>query len=857
MQFPTDTDLAAALAVGQKRVLGVKLMVDWNRDGLFSEVNSDLSAFVDEWDSDRSLQGVLPDELQTTEGYLAGKLTIKLSGKLADGTPLWKMFSPYSGYGTYGTGGALNTPMYLQVIVKGSTGAGTWNIDQFTGWIDSAKPSRASGTVTMVCLDGGGQLETGITVDRWGCDQFRREVYVSGDPQSGNPDEMSESCTIEAGWLIDSALRRAGFYEGPQWHPQAVHARTLRGSPLPEVGAWNGIPISHFDNINWSSGMIFSTPYLGPAMETPGEVWPKAAGKYGPAFAGRWRLGNWRALSTPVTRNITQVSSGTNATVPVIVTDYGSNNSNVMGWSGWVYRDSTLSAEAVSTDYFALSATTATSVLSVAQCQAQFFHKAGTITFKALNDGGSQTWTWSGSLGADGWHFVSITWQFTSTQVWGSMWLDGVRVINQTNGGRVGALPVSGNTWIEGATNSVYLGTLAGPMQYTQWIYGQNTPIASYAQPVSVPPTTARMKASVDISGQRLLWFPDIEQKPAGDVIQALVGADLGAFYFTEQGVATYDNRNTIKGRQQFTSVTFDLTLDNSTDLAPESAYLSVANRIGYTAHPKVAQPYLHAFAATKPDQFVIQPNTPRRFPVTLTDVQGFRCGQVTIRPFAQGYDVGLSPPTLFWQEYMQHYQPSYWEEGTTPYQPGSQPSNGPPPQLGNAFVFALPGWVNIDTNNRHLRVACGNTNASIVAQFSINDTTAFLEVGGTLIVDRPTVTESISDATSILRYRERVYNLPADDWHQDLIWLRNLAQSLIVTTKNPTTNFEDIEVVGDPRRQLQDVCRVVDPDRAGGLHGLTGSTVAYASVVGIKRAYSRSGDGAKLVDKLTVRVFG
>jgi len=847
VQFPADTDLAKALAVGQKRYLGVKLMVDWARNGLFADANSDLSAYVDEWDSDRSLEGVVPDELQATEGYMSGKLTVKLSGKLADGTPLWKMFSPYSGYGTYGTGAALNTPMYLQVVVKSPLG--TWNIDQFTGWIDRAKPSRADGTVTLTCLDGGGQLETGITVDRWAVDQYRREVYIN-DTAGNNSDEAPESCTIEAGWLLDSALRRSGFYEGPQWHPQAVHARTLRGSGLPEVGAWNQIPINDFDPI-WDFGMIYSTPHVGPAMQVPGEIWSKAAGKYGPAFIGRYRLPGWRATGI---RGITRISSGSKATIPVIVTNYGPNNSNIVGWSGWVFVDSTLSSDPWSNDQFYLSPK---SGLTPASIFVTIKHKTNAITFQVNTDGGvGSNWVWNGTLGGDGWHFVSVTCQFTSTQVRGSLWVDGVQQINQTNGGKVGALASTSYTWIEGATNSVFMGYLEGPIQYTQWIYAQDTPIASYVQPVSTPPTNPRQRASVDLTGQRLLHFPNIDQMPAGDVVRALTNADLGAFYFTEQGVATFDNRNTIKARQQFTNVTFDVTLDNASDLAPESAYLSVANRIGYTSKPRVAQPWLHAFEATKPDQFVIQPNAPRRFPVTLNDVQAYRCGLVSTRPFAQGYDVGLSPPTLFWQEYMQHYQPSYWEEGTTPYEPGSRPSNGPPPQLGNAFVFALPGWFNVDNNNRHLRIACGNTNAATVAQFSIDDTTPFLIVGGTVLQDRPSTTESISDATSIARYRERVFNLPADDWHQDITWLRVLAQSLLVDTKNPTTNFQDIQVVGDPRRQLQDVCRIVDPDRAGGLHGLTGQTVAYASVVKIRRKFQRSGDGAKLVDTLTLRVF-
>lgn len=844
MQMAGDAALAAALDVGQKRRIQPWLWIDWARDGFFADPLSELSNNVDEWYLERSLAGVVPDELQTTEGYSTAKITIKLSGSVG-GTPVWKLFSPFAGL-SYGSGGALNIPMLLKCIVR--TESGYWEIDQIAGWIDSATPDRASGTVTLVCFDGGGQLETGITVDRWAADQYRREVF-NYDTTSNNADEASETGTIEAGWLIDSALRRTGFYEGPVWHPGAMHARTLRGSVLPEIGAWNQIPDQDWAPI-WDSGMIFSTPNTSPAMQTPGEVWSKTAGKYGPAFVGRYRLPSWKATGT---RGTTYLSSGTKASIALFPTIYGSNNSNIVGWSGWVYVDSTLSADPWSMDQFVLSAKNGGGPASVV---VTIKHKTSSVRFETYNDGGSQSWIWNASLGANGWHFVSITWQFTPSQVWGSMWLDGVQVINQTNGGRVGAMPSSSYAWIEGMTNSVFL-SLQGPMQYTQWINAYNTPFANYAQPVSTPPVWTRQQAKVDLTGQRLLWFPNIEQQPAGDIVRALVNAELGAFYFTEQGVATFDSRATVKGRQLAANSVFDITVDNASNLAPVSAYLSIANRIGYTAQPKVAQPYLPVYQATKPDQFVIQPLATPRFAVTLADVQAIRCAQVTERPFSQGYDVGLSPPTLFWQEYMQHYGPTYWEEGTATYEPGTQPSNGPPPVGGNAYVYAIPGWFNIDTNCRHMRLVFGNNNGSKVIQFSINDTTAFLKIGGTVIVDRPAVTESISDATSIARYRERVFNLAADDWHQDILWLRSLSASLLADTKNPTVQFQEIEVVGDPRRQLQDVCRIIDRDRTDGQQGMTGATQAYGSVVGIKRKFSRQGlDGGKLTDVLTIRTF-
>lgn len=844
MQQAADANLALALATGQKRHMGNQLKIDWARDGNYADAMSDLSANVEEWSLDRSLAGVLPDELQTTEGYSTAKITIKLSGN-ANGVPMWKLFSPFSGL-SYGSGAALNIPMYLRVWVQSPLGY--WEIDQITGWIDSAAPDLASGTVTMVCFDGGGQLETGITVDRWAVDQYRREVYLSD--VASNTDEASESGTIEAGWLIDSALRRTGFMEGPPWHFLAVHARTLRGSALPEIGGWNSIPPQDFDNLLWASGMLFSTPHLGPAMQTPGEVWAIASGKYGPGFIGRYRMINWKATGN---RGLYSVTSGTKASTKVDVRAFGPNNSNIVGWSGWVFVDSTLSVDPWSTDQFYLSAKNGNAPASVLLTVK---HKTNAMTMQVANDGfGGTTWNWSAALGGNGWHFVSLTFQFTSSQIRASMWLDGAQVINQTTGGTVGALGASSYAWTEGDTNSVFL-NMQGPMQYTQWIWSPDTPIGSYGQPLSAPPVPPRQKAKVDLAGQRLYWFPNIEQLAAGDVVKAVTSADLGAFYFTEQGVATFDSRATVKSRQLAANSVFDVTIDNASNLAPVSAYLSIANRIGYTAKYRVSQPYLHAYEASKPDQFVIQPGAHPRFAVTLSDVMSYRTGGVTVRVFAQGFDVGLTPPTQFWQEYMQHYGPSYWREGTTPYEPGSQPSNGPPPLLANAYVFSLAGWTNYDTNNRHMRLAFGNDNVSTVAQFSVNDSTAFLEVGGSILQDRPTVVESISDATSVARYRERVYNLPADDWHQDLQWLRSVSVSLLADTKNPTVQFQDIEVVGDPRRQLQDVCRIIHRDSPAGQPGMTGATQAYGSVVGIRRKFQRQGDGAKLVDTLTIRTF-
>jgi hypothetical protein len=851
VQQSTDTDLAAALAVGQKRYFGTQLLIDWARDGSYSDPLSDLSAYLDDAVLDKSLAGVIPTELQVTEGYSGAKLTITLSGKLPDGTPLWKMFSPYAAYGSYGTGGAVNTPMYFKI--KTVTPVGVKVTDQMVGWVDSAMPSRANGNVTITCFDAIGQLENAVTQYRWGCDSYLREVVLNiGGTASG---ELLEAGTGAMDWLVDDILRRSGFFQGPQWHPNVIAAWTLRGSTLPAIGAINQEYPTVYQDV-WNFGnMTWATPMISPAMATPGDVWSKAAGKYGPAFKGLNSLGLWNGA----TRAVNYLTGSANAADRYEVATYGTSGHNLLGASAWVFVDTTQANTPISDTAFYLSAMTKDYGTSGQQYPAYarmaFVQSTGVAAWQIQQEGnGAAQHQWTTTL-SNGWHFVSWVADFSSTAVLSSCWVDGVRVINNTNGGTTGSVGSFTYPWWDNTTNCVTVSCELA-MQYVQWIEGRNQLLASYVQPVSTPPTDPRYQASIDLAGQRLHWLPDINQESSGAVLTAAVGADLGAMYATEQGVVTFDSRATIKSRQSSSLITFDLTLDQLEEINPETTYASVANKIGYTSTLWTAVPYSNIYAAQQANQFLIPPGT-FDYPVTLTNVQSIRVGSVTYRPFAQGYDAGLSPPTLYYQNYMDYYKPAYWQDGFTGYLPGSRPSNGPPPVQSNMNCSAIPGWVTgySDPNCRHMKVRVINGSGTASREFAVDDGTPFLNIAGTLLATRPAITESVVDATSTARYKERIYNLPTDDWHQDIKWLRTVAASLLADTKDPKTVFTAMNVPGDPRRQLQDVVRIVDPDLPGA-PGMTASTVAYGSVVGISRQITREGDGAKLVDSLTIRTF-
>jgi hypothetical protein len=850
MQQAGNADLAAALAPGQKRYFGVKLMVDWARNNLYADALSDMSAYFDSGSIDRQLAGVIPSEMQTTEGFSTAKLTMQLSGDLPDGTPLWKVFSPYSGYGAYGTGGAVDIPVYLQVVTL--TAVGIVATDQFTGWIDSAVPDRVTGAVTMTCFDGGGKLEIAQTMDLWACDAYRRESII--DSASANSQEALESGTGTMSWLIDALLRRAGFYEGPNLHSLCILGWTLNGSTLPEIGTIAGIPPTIYGNVWGAGGGIGdeSVPMRSPAMLRPAECY--SPGKYGYAFKGKNGIGTWKTTGL---RYLTNLRGGAMAKERYEPQGYGGLNSNLLGSTMWVYIDRANPNQYCFSQFYLSPLIRDYS--GATQYPANVLIEANTGTgicrMIVTNEGSTKSWTWTTAALATGWHFLSWVTIFTPGQVSGSLWLDGVLTLNSTNGGTAGGLGTIAYPWIQGQTNSARV-YAEGRMQYVQWVAQRNAVIGSYLQPAMDPPPRPRETAKVDLSGQRMLWVPNIENDPAGDPLQAAVGADLGALYFTEQGVATFDNRATIKGRQLVANVMYDLTIDQMTNVAPLSTYASVANKIGYTAKFRTAGPYQTIYASSQAGQFLLQPSTVARpFPTSLTDVMQIRMGDATWRPFAQGYDSGLTPPTLYWQSYMDYYKPDYWDEGWTSYTPNSRSPSNPPPLGPSAAAAICMGWFDYDYGNRRARLVLSNFSGSQLVEFAVDDSTAFLKFGGSLILDRPVVVEAATDGTSIARYRERIYNLPADDYHQDLQWLRDLAGNLLADVKQPQTSFESVEVPGDPRRQLQDVVRIVDPDRPG-QPGMTGATVAYGSVVGIVRNITGGESGAKLTDTLTIRTF-
>lgn len=842
MQLAGNTALATALATGQKRYFSVNLMFDWDHNGLYANANSNLSNLFVDATIDRQLSGSFPDELEITDGYVAAQLDLTLEGYLADGvTPVWQAFSPYSG-NPLGTIGALNVPMYLELVV--ATSAGPVAIRQFTGYVSDGLPSRADGKVTITCYDAAAILINPVTLLPWAVDGFTRTQFTS------NPD-TPDSGTVALSWVLENILRLSGWYQGPAWHPNVVAAWTLAGSALPEIGT-TGIE-DPFVNGVWSFGYgEYNIPQFSPSGSVASVYGP---GKFGScAFKGATKLPALTGRGITYLYGNAHVEWGQQQVFNVA--SYGSANSNLLGFGGWYNIDPTQSGSSTMTCWLEEAhynfSSGSTTDRNPAYVQVAVNHATGAISATAINEGATTTWTFtSGTAVTAGWHYVNFVFVFTSTSITCHFLIDGVSVATSTGGV---AAAIGTFTYSNAVSNTNLCQIIArGPVQYAQIYLQANTAYAS-ATPPPMNPTGTQI-TNLGQSLTRLLWMPSVQQAPAWDSLKAPASAENGALYVTESGVVTFDNRSTIKSRQLAANSVLTLTLDQVQDIQPQSTLSSLINTMPYTVHGQHAESYSTTFKTSQPTDYQIPANSTQVWGVATTNAQSVRVGNVSWHPQAQGYanpsapgEAGGAGPSggFTFRDWMNIYGPGFWNDGFTAYAPGStDPSNQPIEGTGlNAIIYI--GWGSLDQDARRIRLTLANTNTSGgLLEFAVNDATPFLHVGGTIIVDDGSSTFTYFDSPSVGQYGSRTLSYPSSDWVQDATSVATVVTSIVNDTKQPKAYFQSIDIVGDPRLQLQDVVTVTDPTGMG--------ATMPASVYGINRKISLT-DG--VADSLTLRTF-
>src|SRR5690606_26870022 len=81
--------------LASERDITISLRVDWNRDGQFDHVLSDLTPLVSNVTLDKALSGSTPEDLLLVEGNAAAELETTLGGEYR-GRQLPAIFSPFN-----------------------------------------------------------------------------------------------------------------------------------------------------------------------------------------------------------------------------------------------------------------------------------------------------------------------------------------------------------------------------------------------------------------------------------------------------------------------------------------------------------------------------------------------------------------------------------------------------------------------------------------------------------------------------------------------------------------------------------------------------------------------------------------
>lgn len=564
---------AAAIAIESKnRAFAISLTVDWNRDGLFTHPLSDLSAYVDEITTDRSLRGSAPEELLLIEGSAAAELTAVIHGNY-NGLSFAGVFSPYNAASPLYGKDVMGAEIRYKIGVE--TAAGTIWYSQFIGQVRTASPDRADGAVEITALDRAELLRRPISMPVWAlsrewdhANQFTNQLIYSH-------------------WVIDHCLRQCDTSPTP-YRPttreelgvadDSPHGPQLwvsgNGSVLPTIGWMGNIWESTFPADNSGLAMYAATAPPHPASPEPATA-PLALAAIG-ANPGEWttyvlhdRDMVWDDKMHYL--GLTFVTIGPNATQYLTSPDV----ILMAVFPGSKYRYSIgLQAGKIRSVLRRDNVVVATSP-EVAIPATGSAHRVSVI-WDAFNSAGPRVSVQVGSNSTNGWVTLGgpIANQFDDDEQRGKAWL-----------------------FHRHSLCDAYYATLATTGQ------------ASTSDSIGIRP--AKYAAVLDQGKGRLTHLAAESGNDAWDTITEIAAAEWGAVFWDENGIFRFWNRDRIAGLQS--SVVRTLTLDEVSGLRLTNTLDSVRNIYSIKAKRRTARSET-VYKSQDPDEFYVPGSTEKTF---------------------------------------------------------------------------------------------------------------------------------------------------------------------------------------------------------------------------------------------------
>ncbi len=497
MQLADDVALADAIDAAERKIRW-RLLIDWNRDGLFAHPLSDLSAFLQDVDVDRDLASDLPAEVGLLQGAASAQLTCHLSGAarvteagVLDPTgremSIAKILSPYRADSPLYAIIKLGCSIRFEAGVMAATGEKI--IRQFTGKIRQVDVDRATGAATITALDGSERFRRPITLGR-GAMSLKEYNKHKHDPRK-------HPFRINSQLVIDQIARYNGYHASPPSHPDSIYAMTCHGGFAAEVGETR-TPIGR-------TTTTYTQPYWKPG----------AHGMLAPT-------GTWSQY----------------ATIPGLATShYHAWEGTGLGMSAYVYWPGSVSGGTTSVDI--LEAELGSGILFVLTA-----YNNGTV--RARFKKGATTTAGPEIALQTGWNAVGGYWQFEQYSALNGgpleihTYVGGLSSSNRFTSGQYGGVPAIGDDDWHRTVRTAYR-TAIGVTNWSLFMVSPSNDLTSadwLPKPEAFTPT-----ASISIGLNELAYVPDTAFEDSWTLLQEVVSAEAGLCGFDEQGGFFFTNR--------------------------------------------------------------------------------------------------------------------------------------------------------------------------------------------------------------------------------------------------------------------------------------------------------------------------
>jgi hypothetical protein len=765
--LPVSDNLRAAIDARVRRP-AVRVVCDWDRDGLYDHEYSDISGLVTGITVNRGCSTFMPEELNTAGGYSSGEMKLTLGGRAGP-----SMLTAFELFG----GGAKVSPLWgrtnigVRILAYSQfvTDDGVQETPVFSGWIRELPVSRLSRQVELVANDNLDLVNSSITLPLWATGI--NSPYANWD--NGEPEITRH---IAASWVWEEILRRAGRLVAPAIRDDAVAHWSMSGSMIPSVGSLRD---------EYATGAHPILPVFVP--EFYDQTAPFGMGTPDTSGASELDFGYSRTFCT------------TSDHVHVPTTNDTARPAKSVSFGGW-FKVSTSGDPNIS-GIILLSLERASVLENGTVIGGQRAHAS--LTVNADGSMSSEVWSGTGTppkphnsairstpISEGGWHYFSTTIDITGTSpyITHRMSIDGVAVSSTSTDITLATLPTLETGYLPyNRTNPCQVVTAIPTHHVSVWAGYPTDGDARYVQQAQLTVPTMDNGApmvSMTRSIAELAWIPDVQDGNPWETLKESVGAEYGALWIDALGTVQIRQRAEIGSAQ---SIVVDDDTPRYTD--------DVVGEITLT--PRI--------------------DTKRN----VVNVPGrFRNAEEKIVWKNQNAKDYLVPAGDYVDEMLYPLKEviatSQWLAASSAAAPTSSETVDVSKSYGTAIKAAdvnqpaSAGWAFDfqqfqDQRYMHLHVHASPSEDNYVGSY-IGATQPSLLICGRQYSDVQKVAGSAEDSVDIAAYGRLTLTVPESDWMQTPASCNAVAESLVALTHLGTVGISDVELPHDPTRELFDI---------------------------------------------------